>query len=81
MASLDTQLGRSYAEQIADNYVSAINREDWANVRDYDKVFLGKLVADKQEVEVTHSEDVVEAKKAAFLDALSALAAVNKDKK
>ena len=76
LASLDTQLGRSYAEQLADNYVNAINREDWSNVRDYDRVFLGKLVADKQEVEVRESEDAVAAKQEAFAQALADL--VNK---
>lgn len=83
LASLDAQLGRSYAEQIADNYVAAISREDWANVRDYDKVFLGKLVADKQEVEVKESEDAVAAKQEAFAQALADLVTVTlpKDKK
>jgi len=83
LASLDTSLGRPYHEQLADNYVSAISRSDWGNVRDYDKVFLGKLVADKQEVEIKESEDTVAAKQEAFAQALADLVTVTlpKDKK
>ena len=74
LASLDTRLGQSYAEQIASNYVAAIQREDWSGVRDYDRVLLGKIVADKLEVETTESEDAVEAKRQAFLEAIQDLA-------
>ena len=72
--SLDQELGRPYAEQVAMNYVSAINRADWAGVRDYDRVLLGKVVADKTQVETVESEDVTAQKAAAFADALRNLA-------
>ena len=73
LTTLDQTLGRSYAEQIAINYTTAINRADWAGVRDYDRVLLGKVVADKLEVESTSNEDAVEAKAEAFAAALVAL--------
>ena len=73
--SLDKSLGRPYHEQLADNYVQAINRDDWSGVRDYDRVFLGKVVADKQEVEVTTNEDTVQARAEAFAQAMAALTA------
>jgi hypothetical protein len=76
LTTLDQTLGRSYAEQIAINYTTAINRADWAGVRDYDRVLLGKVVADKLEVESTTSEDAVEAKAEAFAAALTALTQV-----
>jgi hypothetical protein len=76
LTSLDARLGVSYADQIADNYVQAIQREDWSGVRDYDRVLLGKIVADRQAIEVTDSEDAVEARRAAFADALTALTQV-----
>ena len=78
LQSLDRRLGVSYAEQIADNYLQAIQREDWSGVRDYDRVLLGKLVADKQEITTVDSEDTIEAKRAAFRDALTALTEVGK---
>jgi len=72
--SLDARLGMSYADQIASNYAGALNREDWGNVKDYDRLFVGKLVADKLEVESIENEDVVEAKKLAFAEAIAKLA-------
>jgi len=62
--------GMSFAERVAINYVDAINRNDWNGVRDYDRILLGKMVADKQEVEVTNTQDTVEAKAQAFADAM-----------
>lgn len=73
LQNLDKHLGVSYAEQIAMNYVQAINRSDWAGVRDYDRVLLGKVVADKTQVETVESEDVVEQKAQAFAEALASL--------
>ena len=75
MKSIDLQLGHSYADQIAINYREAMLRGDYAGVRDYDKVLLGKLVADRQAVEVTdvNAEDTVELKRQAFAEAVQAL--------
>ena len=77
LQNLDVQLGRSYAEQIAINYTAAIDRADWSGVRDYDRVLLGKVVADKLEVESTSNEDAVQAKAEAFAQALVALTLTN----
>jgi hypothetical protein len=77
LQNLDSHLGRSYAEQIAINYASAIGRADWSGVRDYDRVLLGKVVADKLEVESTTTEDAAQAKATAFAEALVALTQVN----
>lgn len=78
--SIEKQTGANYAEQLASNYASALTREDWKMVNDYDKAFLNKIVADKQEIEVTESEDVVQAKQEAFLAALQDLAGVKRPK-
>lgn len=74
LSSLDARLGMPYSDQIASNYASALNREDWGNVKDYDRLFVGKLVADKLEVESINNEDVLEAKKLAFAEAIAKLA-------
>jgi hypothetical protein len=76
LKDLESALGRPYGEQIADNYVTSINRSDWASVRDYDKVLLAKMIADKSEVEVNNAQDVLEAKEQAFRDALTSLQGV-----
>jgi len=76
LANLDVHLGVSYAEQIAINYASALNRSDWSGVRDYDKVLLGKVVADKTEVTRVDSTEAIEQRQAVFTEALMALAAI-----
>jgi hypothetical protein len=79
LTELEGQLGHSYAEQIAINYVSAINRADWGGVRDYDRVLLGKVVADKTQVETVENTEALENKRAAFADALAAIMGVKND--
>ena len=74
LQSLDQHLGKSYAEQIAINYATALNRADWAGVRDYDKVLLGKVVADKTEITQVEGEAEIDQRQQAFAEALQALA-------
>jgi hypothetical protein len=81
LTNIEQKTGMNYAEQIASNYAEAINREDWRMVNDYDKAFLNKIVADKQEIEVVESEDAIADKAQAFADALAALAAAPGTKK
>ena len=52
-ASIDYAVGMSFEQRLATNYKDAIDREDWQAVKDYDKAFLSKIVADKQEVDMT----------------------------
>jgi hypothetical protein len=76
---LDVELAANmpYTKRVAINYVSAINREDWARVENYDRAFLNKLVSDKSEVEVVDSTQAVDAKQQAFQEALAKLASLN----
>ena len=78
LSEIENATGVTYAEQLASNYASAINREDWTKVGEYDRAFLNKIVADKTEIEVVESEDAVRAKQQAFADALSALVTINR---
>ena len=73
LTNLEKHTGRPYAEQVAINYAGAIGRSDWSGVRDYDRILLGKTVADKLAVETTESEDAVEAKAQAFAEELKKL--------
>jgi hypothetical protein len=73
MAQVEHHTGKTFAEQVAINYAQAIARADHAGVRDYDKILLGKMVADKQEVVNVESEDATVAKAAAFAAALTSL--------
>ena len=75
--SIEVKVGRSYAEQLAENYAGAVQRSDWARVENYDRAFLNKVVADKQEVTTVEGPDAVEQRAQAFAEALKAL--VNKN--
>lgn len=81
MQSVSDHTGMNYAERLALNYQMAIDRSDWAGVRDYDRAFMNKLVADKQEVEVTDSSDAIAQRQAAFAQALADLARASADNK
>jgi hypothetical protein len=76
MAEIELQSGRTYAELLTHNYVGAISRSDWNGVRDYDKAFMNKMIAERMAVEVNSPEDAVEAKQAAFATALAQLAQI-----
>ena len=73
MEKIELQSGQTYAELLAHNYVSAIQRSDWNGVRDYDKAFMNKMIAEKVDIDVKDSADAVAAKSAAFAAALSTL--------
>jgi hypothetical protein len=73
LENIEKHSGMSFAERVAISYANAITREDWNGVRDYEKILLGKVVADKQEVTNVENEDMVTAKAEAFADALKAL--------
>jgi hypothetical protein len=51
--SLDYEIGMTFEQRIAKNYHDAILRQDWQSVKDYDKAFLSKIVADKLETDIT----------------------------
>jgi len=73
MVNIELAAGQSYGQVLANNYVGAIARADWAGVRDYDKAFMNKLISDKVEVDLVNSEDVIATKQAAFAAALAKL--------
>jgi hypothetical protein len=81
MLDVETAAAMPYTQRLALNYVSAINREDWSRVGEYDRAFLNKLVADKNEIEVTDSAEAVAAKAQAFQDALAKLVSSDKTTK
>ena len=80
MTTIHTIAGRPYGELLAQNYVEAIRREDWNGVRDYDKAFMNKMIADKTEVEVRDSADSVAQKSAAFAEAIAQITGIKKEK-
>lgn len=77
MDNIEKIAGKTYGELLSMNYVEAIRRNDWNGVRDYDKAFMNKMIADKQEVTVQDGDDAVRAKQAAFAEAIAQIAGIS----
>jgi hypothetical protein len=76
MAQIELQSGESYDQLLARNYVSAIGRSDWNGVRDYDKAFMNKMIADKSEVTTVQDADALALKTAAFAQAIAQITGI-----
>jgi hypothetical protein len=64
---------KPFEELLAEGYFNAIEERNNKMRIEYERMFLGKLVADKQEVEIKDSEETVQAKQEAFAQALADL--------
>lgn len=58
--------GQSYAEQLAQNYVKCLNHDDRPMIAKYDQLFLNKVVADKQELDITTNGESINERRSAF---------------
>jgi hypothetical protein len=76
LGAIETANGRSYVELLAEDFTSARN-SDRGLAQKYHNLILNKVAATLTAVEVTDSEDAVEAKRQAFADALTALTQVS----
>ena len=76
MESIELQAGESYGELLARNYVSAISRSDWNGVRDYDKAFMNKMIADKSEITTVEGSEAIALKTAAFAQAIAQITGI-----
>ena len=76
MAQIELQSGETYDQLLARNYVLAIHREDWGGVRDYDKAFMNKMIADKSEVTTVDGADALALKTAAFAQAIAQITGI-----
>ena len=81
--AIEDQGQRPFEELLAEGYIDSIEQNNRKLRIEYERMFLGKLVADKQEVEIKDSEETVQAKQEAFAQALADLvvATTPKDKK
>lgn len=74
MQDIELETCMPFTRRLAINYAAAIQRSDWSRVENYDRALLNKIVSDRTTVEVIENEDVIEAKKTAFAEALADLA-------
>jgi lipase chaperone LimK len=70
LQAVDTKLGQPLEDQIADNYVRALSDPKLAH--SYEQMFLNKVMADRQQIEIDESTSV-ESRQAAFLKALETM--------
>lgn len=75
LKDIESEVGMPYSRRLAINYSEAIDREDWSKVENYDRAFLNKIVADKQEVEIVEVDDQVRARQQAFAEAIARIVA------
>lgn len=73
------QTGRDYHEVLVEDFLAARIGDDKALVTKYHQLILNKVMNTLARVEVTDSEDTIEAKKAAFAAALAELMAKNQE--
>ena len=76
LQSIDTKLGQSLEDQIAENYVRSLSDPKLAH--SYEQMFLNKVMADRQQIEIDESS-TVETRQAAFLKAFEAIGTVAKE--
>ena len=77
LEQVQIQLGIPFEEQLVQNYMNCLSNQDLNMIHQYDKLFLSKVVADKVEVDVIQSEELIQAKKEAFTEALLAMTTIS----
>jgi hypothetical protein len=73
LASIDNKLGLPLEDAIADNYIRAL--QDPKLAFQYEQMFLNKVMADRQQIEIDETS-TVESRQAAFLKALETIGTV-----
>jgi hypothetical protein len=71
--------GKPLVTSIMEGYSKSIIENNNKLRVSYEKMFLDKVIADRHQVETVESEDVLEAKQAAFAAALADLAGLKKE--
>ena len=74
LEALESRLGKPYAEQLAENYYDTIINRDEPLRHQYDRLFVGKIVADKVDVDINEGLDALAQKQAIFAAAIAQIA-------
>jgi hypothetical protein len=64
---------------LAEGYIDSIDQNNRKLRIEYERLFLGKVLSDRVSVDVTESQDIIEAKKTAFATALAKLTGITKE--
>ena len=74
--SIELTAGKNFALLIAEGYQDAIQSGDRRLRIEYERMLLAKVVADKVDINVNESEDTIQAKQAAFAEAIARLSVI-----
>ena len=77
----DNMLGKPFVVSLLEGYIDSINTGDTKNRVTYEKIILDKTATTIIEAEITDSTDAVQAKQAAFAEAMAKLVGVSPDAK
>lgn len=77
----ENMLGKPFVVSLMEGYIDTINTGDTRNRVTYEKIILDKTATTIIEAEITDSKDAIEAKQAAFAEALAKLVGVSPDAK
>jgi hypothetical protein len=82
LTQIKTQtMGKDYEEILIEDFMQARNHNDTNLMLKYHNLILNKVMNSLAKIEVTDSEDAVEAKKLAFAEALAKLTGISADSK
>ena len=73
LESIEKYSGEKFEDLLAQGYLDSIREDDKMLRLRYEQMFLGKVVADKVSVEVNDSQEAIDLKKQAFIDALASM--------
>jgi len=77
----ETMLGKPFVVSLLEGYIDSINTGDTKNRVTYEKIILDKTATTIIEAEITDSTDAIQAKQAAFAEAMAKLVGVSADAK
>lgn len=81
LETAENMLGKPFVVSLMEGYIQSINEGDTKNRVTYEKIILDKTATTIVEAEITDSKDAIEAKQAAFAEALAKLVGVSPDAK
>jgi hypothetical protein len=77
----ENMLGKPFVVSLLEGYIDSINTGDTKNRVTYEKIILDKTATTIIEAEITDSKDAIEAKQAAFAEAMAKLVGVSPETK
>jgi len=81
LETAENMLGKPFVVSLMQGYIDTINTGDTRNRVTYEKIILDKTATTIIEAEITDSKDAIEAKQAAFAEAMAKLVGVSPDAK